>query len=159
MFAVADGHMILAVGNDQQFARFCEVAGVPELARDPRYARNAGRVGERAVLVPRLAAILATRSRADWLAALEAAKVPCGPINDLAEVFADPQVVARGMTVQMPHPLAGAIDLVASPMKLSATPVQYRRAPPLLGQHTDEVLAEFGIAADEIARLRSAGTI
>ena len=145
VFAVADGHMILAVGNDQQFARFCEVAGVPELARDPRYARNAGRVGERAVLVPRLAAILATRSRADWLAALEAAKVPCGPINDLAEVFADPQVVARGMTVQMPHPLAGAIDLVASPMKLSATPVQYRRAPPLLGQHTDEVLAEFGI--------------
>ncbi len=159
VFAVADGHLILAVGNDQQFARFCEVAGVSELARDPRYARNAGRVGERAVLVPQLAAILKTRTRADWLAALEAAKVPCGPINDLAEVFADPQVNARGMTVQLAHPLAGAVDLVASPMKLSATPVQYRRAPPLLGQHTDEVLAEFGLAADEIARLRRAGAI
>ena len=159
VFAVADGHLILAVGNDSQFARFCEVAGVPELARDPRYARNAGRVRERAVLVPQLAAILKARTRADWLAALEAAKVPCGPINDLAEVFADPQVKARGMTVHLPHPLAGGIDLVASPMKLSATPVQYRRAPPLLGQHTDEVLAEFGLAPDEIARLRSAGTI
>ncbi len=159
VFEVSDGHLILAVGNDAQFARFCEVAGVPDLARDPRYARNAGRVGERATLVPLLAGILKQRPRADWLAALEAAKVPCGPINDLAEVFADPQVVSRGMTVRLPHPLAGELELVASPMKLSATPVQYRLPPPLLGQHTDEVLAEFGLAADEIAALHRAQAI
>ena len=125
------------------------------MARDPRYARNAGRVGARAELVPLLACVLQTRSRADWLTALEAAKVPSGPINDLAEVFADPQVCARGMTVRLAHPLAGEVELVASPLRLSATPVQYRRAPPLLGQHTDEVLAEVGLDAAEIARLRS----
>ncbi len=95
-----------------------------------------------------------TRTRADWLAALEAAKVPCGPINDLAEVFADPQVSARGMTVDLPHPLAGSVRLVGSPMKFSATPVQYRRAPPLLGEHTDQVLRELGFAAEDIAELR-----
>ncbi|MEO7151507.1 MAG: CaiB/BaiF CoA-transferase family protein [Burkholderiaceae bacterium] len=159
VFEVSDGHLILAVGNDAQFARFCEVAGVPDLARDPRYARNASRVGERATLVPVLAKILKTRPRADWLAALEVAKVPCGPINDLAEVFADPQVSSREMTVRLSHPLAGEVELVASPMKLSATPVQYRRPPPLLGQHTDEVLAEFGLGPDEIAALHRAQAI
>ena len=159
VFEVSDGHLILAVGNDAQFERFCQVAGIPEVARDPRYARNAGRVGARAELVPLLARVLETRSRADWLTALEAAKVPSGPINDLAEVFADPQVRARGMTVRMAHPLAGEVELVASPLRLSATPVQYRRAPPLLGQHTDEVLAEVGLDAAEIARLRGVRAI
>ena len=159
VFEVADGHLILAVGNDSQFAKFCEVAGRPELALDPRFARNADRVRHRGTLVPLLASVLKTRTRADWLSALEAAKVPCGPINDLAEVFADPQVRDRAMTVRMPHPLATSVELVASPMKFSATPVQYRRPPPLLGEHTDEVLLEFGWAADELTALRSAGII
>ncbi len=154
VFEVADGHMVLAVGNDTQFQRFCAVAGRPELAEDPRFARNADRVRHREMLVPLLAAAMKQRRRADWLAALEAATVPCGPINDLAEVFADPQVVARGMAIEMPHPLAEQVRLVASPMKLSATPVQYRHAPPLLGAQTDEVLREFGLDAAEIAALR-----
>lgn len=159
VFEVADGHMILAVGNDGQFMRFCEVAGQPDLARDARYVRNADRVRHRTTLVPLLAAVMKTRRRADWLAALEAAKVPCGPINDLADVFADPQVNERGMKVSLPHPLAGELKLVASPMKLSDTPVQYLRPPPLLGQHTDEVLGELGLPAHEIADLRDAGAI
>ena len=159
VFEVSDGHLILAVGNDAQFERFCAVAGLPELALDPRFVRNAGRVRDRAALVPRLAQVFKTRRRADWLAALEAAKVPCGPINDLAEVFADPQVVQREMTVRMAHPLGAQVELVASPMKLSATPVQYRLPPPLLGEHTDEVLSELGLDRDEIARLRRLGAI
>ena len=159
VFEAADGHMILAVGNDGQFAKFCEVAGCPELARDARFARNADRVRHRSVLVPMLAERMRQRPKAEWLAALEAAKVPCGPINDLAEVFADPQVQARGMTVQLPHPLAEQVRLVASPMKLSATPVQYRRPPPLLGEHTDEVLAEAGLSLDDIAALRAADVL
>jgi crotonobetainyl-CoA:carnitine CoA-transferase CaiB-like acyl-CoA transferase len=159
VFAVADGHLILAVGNDAQFARFCRVAGCPDLPEDPRFARNAGRVRNRAVLVPLLAEHLKRRSRADWLAALDAAKVPCGPINDLADVFADPQVLARAMTVDLPHPLAGTVRLVASPIKLSATPVQYRRPPPLLGEDTEQVLAEYGFDAAAIQALRQAGAI
>jgi crotonobetainyl-CoA:carnitine CoA-transferase CaiB-like acyl-CoA transferase len=99
------------------------------------------------------------RCKADWLAALEAAKVPCGAINNLDEVFSDPQVVERGMTVDMPHPLADTIRLVASPIKLSATPVQYLRPPPLLGQHTGEVLAAAGWSEAQIASLRKNGVI
>ncbi|HUP08017.1 MAG TPA: CaiB/BaiF CoA-transferase family protein [Caldimonas sp.] len=159
VFEVADGHLILAVGNDAQYARFCDVAGRPDLARDPRFARNADRVRHRGTLVPVLAAELKRRTRRDWLEALEAAKVPCGPINDLAEVFADPHVRSRGMTVELPHPLAEAVRLVASPMKLDRTPVQYRRAPPLLGADTDAVLGELGFGAEEIAALRRAGAI
>ena len=159
VFEVADGHLILAVGNDGQFERFCAVAGCPELAADPHYAQNAGRVRHREVLVPLLAARLLRRTRSDWLAALDAAKVPCGPINDLAEVFADPQVQARNMTASVAHPHSDVLRLVASPMKLSATPVTLRRAPPLLGQHTDEVLAESGLDAAERARLRALGVI
>jgi len=159
VFEVADGHIILAVGNDAQFARFCAVAGCGELAADPRFARNAGRVRDRATLVPLLAARLRLRPCAAWLADLEAAKVPCGPINDLAEVFADPQVRERAMTVEMPHPLAGTVRMVASPIKLSATPVRYRRAPPLLGEDTDAVLAELGLDAAAIAGLRQRGAI
>ena len=159
VFEVADGHVILAVGNDAQFERFCKVAGCPELAQDERYARNAGRVRHRAMLTPLLADCMHQRSRADWLAALDAAKVPCGPINNLAEVFADPQVQHRSMQTSMPHPHHDALPLVASPMKLSATPVQLRRAPPLLGQHTDEVLAELGVTADERSALRAQGVV
>jgi len=159
VFEVADGHLILAVGNDGQFEKFCAVAGCPELAADPRFAKNADRVRHRALLVPLLAERLRTRPRAEWLAALEAAKVPCGPINGLDDVFADPQVNERAMTVTLPHPLAGQVELVASTMKLSATPPTARRAPPLLGQHTDEVLAEIGLGAERIAELRRSGIV
>ena len=159
VFEVADGHLILAVGNDAQFDRFCSVAGCPELSRDPRFAANSSRVRNRDKLVPLLAQRLRQRSRADWLGALQAAKVPCGPINDMADVFADPQVRARAMTVTLPHPHLDALELVASPMKLSATPVQLRRAPPLLGQHTDEVLQELGIDAAARSLLRQRGVI
>jgi crotonobetainyl-CoA:carnitine CoA-transferase CaiB-like acyl-CoA transferase len=159
VFAVADGHLILAVGNDAQFARFCGVAGCPELAEDDRFARNAGRVRNRAVLVPLLAERLKQRPRSEWLTKLEAAKVPCGPINDLADVFADPQVLARAMTVELQHPLAGSVRLVGSPIKLSATPVRYLRAPPLLGADTESVLAEHGYDAEAIAALRRSGVI
>lgn len=159
VFEVADGHLILAVGNDGQFERFCAVAGRPALAQDPRFAKNADRVRHRETLVPLLAEVMRTRPRADWLAALEAAKVPCGPINDLQDVFADPQVRARGMTASVEHPLAGPIELVASPMKLSATPVAMRRPPPLLGEHTAEVLAEIGLDAAAVQRLRDSGVV
>ena len=154
VFEVADGHLILAVGNDGQFQKFCAVAGCPALASDPRFIKNADRVRHRAALVPLLEPVLRQRAKADWLAALEAAKVPCGPINHLGEVFADPQVQAREMVTHWPHPLAGEIELVASPIKLSATPVARHRPPPLLGQHTDEVLAEFGLSPAECQRLR-----
>ncbi|TDP73245.1 CaiB/BaiF CoA transferase family protein [Roseateles toxinivorans] len=159
VFEVADGHLILAVGNDGQFAKFCEIAGCGEFVADPRYARNADRVRNREQLVPQLAAIMKTRPRADWLAALEAAKVPCGAINNLREVFADPQVLAREMVVPMAHPLTDKLRLVASPMKLSATPVSYRQAPPLLGEHTQAILAEFGISEGEAELLRQQGVL
>ena len=159
VFEVADGHMILAVGNDGQFAKYCAVAGHPEWATDPRFAKNADRVRHRAVLVPMLAEVMRTRPKAEWLAALEAAKVPCGPINHLGEVFADPQVGERAMVTTLPHPLAGAVNLVSSPIKLSATPVQPRHAPPLLGQHTAVVLGELGLDAAAQAALRAAGVV
>jgi crotonobetainyl-CoA:carnitine CoA-transferase CaiB-like acyl-CoA transferase len=159
VFAVADGHMIVAVGNDSQFLKFCEVAGRGDLPQDARFTRNADRVRNRTVLVPLLADLMKKRSRAEWLQAFEAAKVPCGPINDLADVFADPQVQFREMTVDMPHPRAGNVRLVASPMKFSETPIQYRRAPPLLGEHTVELLREAGLDDDEIASLRRENVI
>jgi crotonobetainyl-CoA:carnitine CoA-transferase CaiB-like acyl-CoA transferase len=135
------------------------VAGCADLASDPRFVRNADRVRHRDSLVPLLAERLRQRPRAEWLAALDAAKVPCGPINHLGEVFEDPQVQARGMVQTVPHPHHPALPLVASPMKLSATPVQLRRPPPLLGQHSDEVLAEIGVPAQEVAALRALGVV
>ncbi len=159
VFEASDGHLILAVGNDAQFVRFCEVAARPELARDERFIRNADRVRNRELLVPMLTELLRKQSKQQWLTALEKAKVPCGAINDLAEVFADPQVQAREMALPVAHPLNDTLRLVASPMKLSATPVQVRRAPPLLGQHTDEVLTELGLGSDERSRLRERGVV
>lgn len=158
-FPTADGHMILAIGNDGQFARFCEVAGRPELAADARFATNRARVENRAELIPLLNEITATRTTTEWIAQLEARAVPCGPINGLAEVFADPQVQARGLAVKMPHPEAGEVPLVASPIRLSKTPVEYRRAPPLVGEHTDEILADLGVDAAGIAGLRELGVV
>ena len=156
----AKDHVIIAVGNDGQFAKFCEVAGAPELARDPRFGRNQDRVRNRAVLVPLLEALMKTRPKSQWLADLEAAKVPCGAINNLAEVFADPQVRQRGMVTEWDHPLAPGLRLVSSPMKLSGTPVRTDLAPPLLGQHTREVLVELLRWSDEkLDRLRGQGVI
>ena len=153
VFEASDGHLILAVGNDKQFAKFSELAGRPDWASDPRFVTNADRVRHRALLVPQLAEAIKARPRDVWLAALEAAKVPCGAINNLAQAFADPQVQAREMTVALPHPLSDGLRLVASPMKLSATPVAYRHAPPLLGQHTRELLAEAGLSSADIEAL------
>jgi len=136
----ADGHIILAIGNDRQYARFCEVAECPELATDPRFSGNVARVANRTELMRTIFDITRTRTSTDWIAALEAVQVPCGPINGLDEVFADPQVRHRGMRIELDHPLAGTVPLTASPLRLSDTPVAYDRAPPLLGQHTREVL-------------------
>ena len=159
VFRTARGHLVLAVGNDGQFARFCEVAGRPELAGDERFATNAGRVRHRAALVPLVEAILLERPAAEWIEALERAGVPCGPINDLAQVFADPQVRHRGMRLELSHPLAGSVPLVASPIRLSGAPAPEPASPPLLGQHTDEVLRGLGLGDGEIASLREKGVI
>ena len=151
----ADGHIILAIGNDAQFERFCELAGRDELAADERFRNNSGRVRFRDVLVPQVAAIMLQRSSADWLVALNAEGIPCGPINDIGQVFADPQVQHRGLQLELDHPAAGKVASVANPIKLSLTPVQYDRAPPLLGQHTGEILTRLlGLDAQEVARLQ-----
>jgi len=159
-FACADGHLILAVGNDSQFARFCEVAGKPAWARDPRYAQNAERVRRRDELVPMIAAAVRTRTQRDWLDALEAVGVPCGPINRLDQVFADPQVRSRGMQIEMPHPLSGTVPQVANPLHFSATPVAYTQAPPLLGEHTAHVLRQrLGLSDPALGELEARGVI
>jgi crotonobetainyl-CoA:carnitine CoA-transferase CaiB-like acyl-CoA transferase len=159
----ADGEkdfIILAVGNDSQYAKFCEVAGRPELSSNPRYTRNADRVRHRAELVPLLEQVMKTRPKADWLAALEAAKVPCGAINSLDEVFVDPHVQARGMVTHWQHALRADLPLVSSPIKLEKTPVRTTMPPPMLGQHTDEVLGELlGADALRLATLRERGII
>jgi glutaryl-CoA transferase len=160
VFGCADGHLILAVGNDSQFARFCDVAGKPEWARDPRYAQNAERVRRRDELVPMVAEVVRTRTQAAWLAALEAVGVPCGPINRLDQVFADPQVQARGMRVDLPHALSGTVPQVANPLNFSGTPVAYTQAPPLLGEHTVSVLRDrLSLTDDTLAELAARGII
>ncbi len=160
VFACADGHLILAVGNDAQFARFCDVAGRPEWAADPSIATNAGRVQQRDTLVPMIAEVVLTRTQRDWLAALEAVGVPCGPINRLDQVFADPQVQARRMRFDLPHPLSGTVPQVANPLNFSATPVTYTQAPPLLGEHTEAVLAQrLGLSKESLADLAARGVI
>ena len=137
-------HLILAVGNDSQYVKFCKVANIPALALNPLFEKNRDRVRNRAQLVPILESVMKTRTKTDWLAALEKAKVPCGAINNLAEVFADPQITARCMVTEWQHPVKDDLQLVSSPIKLSATPVRTPGngglPPPLLGQHTDEVL-------------------
>ncbi len=160
MFHAADDFLIVAVGNDGQFARFCAVLGESAWAKDERFAANPARVGHRELLVGLIAERMRARPAAEWLAALEEAGVPCGPINDLAQVFADPQVRHRKMQVDVPHPEAGEVRIVANPMKLSATPIVYDRAPPLLGEHTGEVLATLAaIDAERLEGLRERGVV
>jgi formyl-CoA transferase len=160
VFACADGHLILAVGNDAQFARFCEIAGKTEWARDPRFAANAERVKRRDVLVPLIEAVMHSRTQGEWLAALEAVGVPCGPINRLDQVFADPQVRARGMRFDLPHRLSGTVPQVGNPLHFSATPVAYTQAPPLLGEHTSAVLSQrLGLSAESLADLAARGVV
>ncbi len=159
-FPSADGDFILTVGNDGQFRKFCEVAGLTALAGDPRFSTNKARVANRAELIPLIRQATVFKTTNEWLTALEKAGVPCGPINDLEQMFADPQVLARGLRIDLPHPLAGSVPQVASPIRLSETPVQYRNAPPLLGEHTEQVLQQWlGMGAEQIAALRQAGVL
>ncbi|AHF70217.1 MULTISPECIES: CaiB/BaiF CoA transferase family protein [Pseudomonas] len=159
-FPTADGDFILTVGNDSQFRKFAEVAGQAQWADDPRFRTNTLRVANRAELIPLIRQVTVFRTTAQWVEVLEAAGVPCGPINDLAQVFADPQVQARGLAIEMPHALGGSVAQVASPIRLSETPVEYRRAPPLLGEHTQEVLQNIlGLKAEEVLALREAGVL
>ena len=158
-FETADGHIIVAVGNDRQFARFAHAIGAPELAHNRSFETNEGRVRHRDTLVPAIAARMKERSTAHWTDVLEAAGIPHGPIHTVGEAFADPQAIHRGMTVEMDHPLGVTLASVANPIRMSATPPDYRRPPPMLGQHTDELMAELGFDAKEVARLRKAGVI
>ena len=159
-FPSADGNFILAVGNDGQFRKFCEVAGIANLADDPRFVTNKARVAHRAELIPLLRQATVFKTTAQWIELLEKAGVPCGPINDLQQVFADPQVKARGLRLDLPNALGSRTPQVASPLRLSATPVAYRSAPPLLGQHTDSLLQRLlGMSETQIAELREAGVL
>ena len=161
VFPTRDGFIIIAANNDGQFERLCEAAEAPGLLEDPDFASNALRVRNRDRLIPEIEALTRTRDTAAWLQALEAAGVPCAPVNTIDQVFADPQVEAREMQIRMPHPLAGEdVPLVGSPIRLSRTPVAYRRAPPTLGEHTDEVLAQMlGLNESERQALRDEGVI
>ncbi len=160
VFATADGHLILAVGNDAQFASFCRVAARAELADDARYQTNSDRIRNRHTLVPIVQELIAQRRSREWLEALEAAGVACGPINDLRQVFEDPQALARRLRVDIPHPAGVPCPTVASPMRFSATPVEYKTPPPLLGQHTREVLgAILGLGSAELDALAAQGVI
>ncbi|RMM71722.1 CAIB/BAIF protein [Pseudomonas syringae pv. maculicola] len=159
-FPTADGDLILTVGNDSQFRKFAEVAGQSQWADDPRFLTNTLRVAHRAELIPLIRQVTVFKATAQWVAVLEAVGVPCAPVNDLAKVFADPQVVARGLAIELPHALGGKVPQVASPIRLSETPVEYRRAPPMLGEHTAVVLEELlGLGGDEVASLRAAGVL
>ncbi len=159
-FATSDSHIIVAVGNDRQFKKFVSAAGYPELADDVRFATNPARVRHRDLLIPLLAGFIAAHPKRYWIDLLERAGVPCGPINDLDEVFKNPQVLARGMQIDVPHPLGVAARLVGSPMHLSVTPPTCSIAPPMLGQHTDEVLCELlGYDVPYVAALRARGVV
>jgi crotonobetainyl-CoA:carnitine CoA-transferase CaiB-like acyl-CoA transferase len=159
-FPTADGNMILAIGNDSQFARFCAAAGHPELATDARFGSNASRVANRVELIALLRRITVGRNTADWVRLLESHSVPCGPINALGEVFADPQVVSRSMRRNLRDVCGRDVPTVANPVRFSATPVEYRNAPPALGEHTDEVLkAALDLSDEHIAALRARGVL
>lgn len=159
-FPTADGYMIIAVGNDSQFASLCEAIDRPQWARDARFRTNPQRVTHRGELVESLRGITLTRTTAQWVCMLEARGVPCGPINRMDQVFADPQVQARAMRLEMSHAVAGKVPLVANPIRMSETPVQYRHAPPTLGEHTEAVLGEWlALDAPQLAALHDRGVV
>lgn len=159
-FATTDGHIILAVGNDKQFRTFCEIGGNPALGKNPAFATNRKRVENRADLIPQVAEIIAKQSTDWWLEQLSVACVPCGPINTIEQVFADPQVQHREMQVELEHPKAGKVAGVGNPVKFSETPVEYRSAPPMLGQHTEQVLSDLlNVDANALEELRQSGVI
>jgi crotonobetainyl-CoA:carnitine CoA-transferase CaiB-like acyl-CoA transferase len=158
VMATSDGHVIIAVGNDQQFAKFCGFAGEGALAQDPRFLTNEQRVFNRRALYDLLEDVMRRKTQSEWVEGLAKLGVPCSPVNNVDQVFSDPQVRSRGMQIALPHALSakGDVDLIGNPIKFSATPVDYRRAPPYLGQHTDEVLTEvLKLAPSEIAELRA----
>ena len=159
-FRTKDGDVILACGNDNLFSKFCEVASCQHLARDPRFSTNSKRVENRDAITSLLAEIFRKRTTQEWCDALEAAGVPNGPINNLKQVFEEPQVAARGMRIELEHPLAGKVPLIASPMKFSGTPLEHKTPPPILGEHTCEVLCDL-LRLDDvaIAKLRAEGVI
>jgi crotonobetainyl-CoA:carnitine CoA-transferase CaiB-like acyl-CoA transferase len=160
VFRCKDGHMVLAVGNDSQFVKFCELIDHPELAKDERFIKNADRVRNRETLIPILQDILIERNVQDWVGPLESSGVPAGPINNIAQTFEHPQVKHRKMKVELPHPLSGTVPLVANPIHLSKTPIDYRSAPPMLGQHTQEVLSTLaGMTEADIQALSAKGAI
>jgi crotonobetainyl-CoA:carnitine CoA-transferase CaiB-like acyl-CoA transferase len=159
-FPTRDSELVVAVGNDGQFRALCAALGDPGLGADPNYATNAGRVERRAALTERLSALTRARTTAEWVAVLDAAGVPCGPVNSVADVFAGPQALARGLVVeQRREDLAEPARTVASPLRMSATPVRYDRPPPALGAHTDEVLEELGLSPNEIGEMRRTGVL
>ena len=159
VFKVADGYVIVAVGNDGQFTKYCQAGGMPELSGDPRFRTNPDRVRNRAEMIPLLEVMMLTKTRQQWMDQLEAVGVPCGPINSIADTFDNPQVKARGLKIDLPHPTAGTVPLVANPIKYSATPLEYAAPPPLLGEHTEAVLRELGYAAEQIEKLRASHVI
>ena len=159
-FATADGHVVVAVGNDSQFVRFCEAGGRPDLAGDERFRTNAGRVEHRDALIPALAEMMLARTQDEWIAALEAVGVPCGPINDLRRIFTDPQAEARGLRMELPHSEAGSVPGVANPIRYVGEPHDYPGGAPALGEHTEDVLGGLlGMDEDEIAALRQDGVV
>ena len=159
-FPTADGDFILTVGNDSQFRKFAQVAGQAQWADDPRFLTNKLRVANRAELIPMIRQATVFKTTAQWVSELESVGVPCGPINDLSQVFSDPHVQARGLAMNLPHALGGSVPQVASPIRMSATPVEYRHAPPLLGEHTAEVLERvLGMQAAQVNTLRQDGVL
>ena len=158
-FATKDGNIILAVGNDAQFRRFCDLAGLA-VGQDPRFVDNRARLAHRDALVALVAGVMRSRTTAEWIAALEAEGIPCGPINTLEQVFHDPQVVERGLRFDLPHPVAGSVPQVANPIRFSRTPISYGLAPPILGQHTQEVLGQLlGLDPAAVASLKDRGVV
>jgi crotonobetainyl-CoA:carnitine CoA-transferase CaiB-like acyl-CoA transferase len=155
----ADAYITLGAANDRLFERFADLVGHPEWRHDPAFADNASRVRNRRLLAERIETITTQQPARHWLALLEANDIPCGPINDYAQVFADPQVLARGMVVDGEHPTLGRVKSLGSPIKMSATPADVTRRAPLFGEHTTQVLEQAGYTADEIAALRHAGAI
>ncbi|HUE45654.1 MAG TPA: CaiB/BaiF CoA-transferase family protein, partial [Aestuariivirgaceae bacterium] len=158
-FATADGHVILAIGNDRQFAAFCRIAGLDDVPADPRFATNRTRVANRLALVPLVAEVMASRTTGEWVAVLEHDGVPCGPINSIDQVFADEQVKARGLRVDLARPDGTVVPGVANPIRLSNSPIEYSRPAPALGADTDEVLARLGLCEAEIRTLREARVV